>query len=355
VRTTLDKDLQENALSWVDRAGSRDAALVVLNPLNGRVLALAGTTKDGPYSNAALAGSFPAASVFKIVTAAAAIERNGYSADNTVLYDGSKHTLYKNNVVKEPDQGVHSATLKEGFAESINSVFGKLGVYTLGSGELAAYATRFSFNRPIMFEMPVEISSYDPSGGDEPFHLAELASGFNKTTRVSPLHGALLAAAVASGGLIFEPTFVSEVFDQDNRILYRSSPRMLGKVISPKTAGELSTLMNAAIHEGTGRKQFSDAMVHPVLSRLDIGGKSGTINDEGGARVDWFVAFAGISGKSGADACPVALSAVIVHEGRTNTVSQELVRKALISYYKPRLMVLDGKTAQVSSRNKHTG
>jgi membrane peptidoglycan carboxypeptidase len=335
VKTTLDPELQPLAQKWVKGAGALRAALVVLEPASGRILALAGSGDE--EGNAALEGSFPAASVFKIVTAAAAVEKADYNAMTTVAYDGAKHTLYKGNVSKAPDKGVHQATLREGFAESINSVFGKLGAFSLAPGELEEVAVNFGFNENLAFEMPLDVSTFEL--GDDPgdtFHLAELASGFNRDTRLSPVHGALLASVALNGGDLFEPNIVSEVTNLENEIVYRGRPRLLGRAVSPQTAEELSVLMQAAVSDGTGRKHFSDAGVHPVLSRLTLGGKSGTINDDDGARVDWFVAFASPDREED-DAGQLALAAVVVHDGQTNTASQELVRKALISYYRARL------------------
>jgi cell division protein FtsI/penicillin-binding protein 2 len=302
-------------------------------------LALAGADSEGKEDNSALEGNFPAASLFKIITAAAAMEKASLTADDKVAYDGSKHTLFKSNVAKETNEGLHEATIKESFAESINTVFGKLGIYTIGSSDLSDYAVRFLFNRPIEFEKPVESSQFVVEQSDDSFHLAELASGFNRLTKVSPLHGAMLASLVANGGKLFEPTFVKEVFDRDNNILYQSRPNFLGQVISPSTSEELSDLMQAAVSEGTGRKQFSDVLTHPVLSKLVIGGKSGTINNDDGLRVDWFVAFVRPMEEKDREIEPLALSAVVVHNGRTNVISQELVRRAILAYYKPKLSV----------------
>ncbi len=336
VRTTILPELQAQADAWVKNSLAHQAALVILNPDTGEVLTLAGYDENGGDRHAALASSFPAASLFKIVTAAAAVEKAEFSADSKLAYDGGRHTLYKNNVAKEPQEGRQSTTLEESFAYSINSVFGKLGASALGPEELSDFAGRFGFNSEIEFEMPVESSTFSVEDTDR-FHLAELASGYNRSTKVSPLHGAMMAASVVAGGLVHPPTMVREVFDRENRILYQAGrqdePR---EVISPATAEELVRLMRSAVSDGTGRKTFGTAANHPVLSKLDIGGKSGTINNDLDQRVDWFVAWA--QPRPGSDCRDkLALSAVVVHSGLTNTTSQRLIRDALNVYYKERL------------------
>jgi membrane peptidoglycan carboxypeptidase len=215
-------------------------------------------------------------------------------------------------------------------------------------------AMSFGFNENLSFEMPLDISTFEL--GDDPedsFHLAELASGFNRETRLSPVHGAMIASVVLNGGDIFEPTIVSEVYDLDNKLVYRSRPKILGRAISLQTAEELSVLMQAAVTNGTGRKHFSDIGNNPILSKLTLGGKSGTINDEEGNRVEWFVAFASPESEEGSLE-QLALAAVVVHDGRTNVSSQELVKKALQAYYKPRLKTMVTKKAMVGQKYKPT-
>jgi cell division protein FtsI/penicillin-binding protein 2 len=332
VRATLEPALQAKALAWVKASRAYQAALVVMDPDNGEVLALAGYRADGEPSNAALAGSFPAASLFKIVTAAAALESADMSADSKVSYDGGKHTLFKDNVISAPDQGAQAATLKEGFAESINTVFGKLGAFTLGPRELADFAGRFGFNHDIEFELPVEPSSFSVADEADPFNVAELASGFNRETRVSPLHGAMMAAVVISGGRLTEPSLVREVFDRDNHIYYQHQASAPSQAISRETAAELAALMRSTVEDGTGRRTFNTAKTDPVLSKLIIGGKSGTINNEEGARVDWFVAWAAPRQQT-PPARRLALSAVVVHGGGAAAASQSLVRDAVKFYF----------------------
>jgi cell division protein FtsI/penicillin-binding protein 2 len=338
--TTLDPKLQDQANQWLAKTRASQAALVVMNPLDGQVLTLAGYRRDGAPLNAALTDPLPAASLFKIITATAAMEKADYEANTLVAYDGGKHTLYRGNVLKKPDVGRHKTTLKEGFADSNNAVFGKLGAFDLGSEELVTYANRFYFNQPIDFEMKWEPSEFSLAQEEEDlFRLAEIASGYNRETKATALHGAMLAATVIAEGVMMEPTLVREAFDKDNKILYRSQAKSLGQVMSPQTAKELSELMEAAVSLGTGRRHFWDAESHPLLSGLVIGGKSGTMNDEEGRRVEWFVAYSYWPEPNSGPMWPLALAAVVANEGKTAPDSQELIRRALIAYYQP---LLDG-------------
>ncbi|MFH1091176.1 MAG: penicillin-binding transpeptidase domain-containing protein, partial [Pseudomonadota bacterium] len=215
VRTTMNPGLQAWAIQVIPKVQALSAALVAMDPNTGEVLAMASYNSDGNPVNLALNSSFPAASLFKIVTAAAAVENKQMTSNTTLAYDGRKHTLYKSHLNGGIKQGRNQVTLREGFAESINTVFGKLGAFTLGPETLAGFAQRFHFNQSICFEMPVQKSNFDAFEDEDPYHLAELASGFNRPTKGSPLHGAMLASAIINNGELKEPTVVREVFDQD--------------------------------------------------------------------------------------------------------------------------------------------
>ena len=126
-------------------------------------------------------------------------------------------------------------------------------------------------------------------------------------------------------------------------------------MVSQATAKELARMMRAAVEDGTGRRTFHNAKEDPILSRLIIGGKSGTINNDAGQRVDWFVAWAKPRAGTGCQDM-LAVSAVVVHSGQTTTTSQRLVRNALVAYYKDRLLGRRGaERAEITAPRKRGG
>ena len=330
VRTTMNPVLQKWALKLMAKQNVRSAAVVGMDPRTGDVLTMASYRADGQPVNATLLSSFPAASLFKIITAAGVVENGKVNSKTTLGYDGRKYDLDKRNIKAGIKEGRNKVTLEKGFAYSINPVFGKLGAFTLGPEEMAAFARRFQFNQAIDFEMPVQKSEFTVPDEEDPYRLAELASGLNRTTKVSPLHGAMLASAMVNNGVLMEPTVVREVFDQENRIYYRHEPVSLGQVVSKRTVDELRKLMRATVTQGTGRRKFKDARRHPVLSKLEIGGKSGTISNDNGHKVDWFVCYARErNGKRS-----IALASVVIHNEKLGIRAQEIVRESIIQYFR---------------------
>jgi hypothetical protein len=185
----------------------------------------------------------------------------------------------------------------------------------------------------------VAVSSFSAEAGDDAYRLAELASGFNRDTRITPLHAAILAGIAANSGLFVEPAFCREIFDRENNVYYQAKSSPVSRVIEASTALGLTELMEAAVARGTGRRRFADALDHPLLSGLSIGGKTGTINDEDGSRVEWFAAYAYWPEPGSGPVWPLAMAAAVASDGKARLDSQELIRRAIIAYYQP---LLDG-------------
>lgn len=329
VRTTLDLQLQHLLLQRLDLKNSRYVGIVVMNSQDGRVLAMVGHDRTDPSRNPCTESRFPAASVFKIITAAAAVETCDLDSGSVLTYSGGKHTLYKSQIEAKPPKQPNRATLKESFAQSINPVFGKLGANTLGRDVIAAYAEAFGFNREIDFELPTRPSLLELS--DEPFDLAEIASGFNRTTLISPLHGALIAAAIVNGGRPVEPTIVEEISAEDGRTIYRGQTVFQKQAIDPETSRVLSELMRATVRSGTASREFNKHADRKLFSRLEIGGKTGSISDgTPDARYDWFVGYA----RENQGEARIVFAVVVAHEEFIGTRASAYAAMAIKAYFR---------------------
>jgi cell division protein FtsI/penicillin-binding protein 2 len=328
VETSLDPSLQQGLIDTLDTANARAIGIVALCPASGQILAMVGYDREDPTINPCLESRFPAASVFKIVTAAAAIEQCRLKADSPMTFTGNQYTLYRSQIREQVARHANQIRFQDAFAKSVNPVFGKLGALKLGQAHLTAYAEAFGFNRPIAFEAELPASHFQAS--DDPYRLAEIASGFNRETTLSPLHGALMAAAAVNAGGIFVPRVVEQVQDPGGKVVYQAAPQLLGRSMDAATAAQIAAMMEASVSSGTCRKPFADQRRHPVLSRLVIGGKSGSIdNRDHTARIDWFVGFA--QEREGNQA--IAVSAVVAHEKFIGTRAGEYARRVIAQYF----------------------
>lgn len=329
IHTSIDPMLQKYLVKKLNRKHSRYIGIVALDPTDGRILAMAGFDKADASNNPCVNGSFPAASIFKIVTAAAAIEKCNLQPDSMLQYNGRKHTLYKSQLKTQTTKYTNHISLKDSFAQSVNPVFGKLGTNYLGKEALRSYAEAFGFNREIDFELSLPVSRFEIS--DEPYQWAEIASGFNRQTRISPLHGALIAATILNRGKLIEPTIVDRITDDKGQELYHQQPENIDQAITPATSNAVHEMMKATVKSGTARREFRRHRRDKVLSKLEIGGKTGSINNQNNeARFDWFVGYA-VDKNTGSQ---IAVSVIVTHEKFIGTRASTYARLAIREYYK---------------------
>jgi cell division protein FtsI/penicillin-binding protein 2 len=320
---TLDPALQarlERALAaWTVPWG----AVVLVEPATGKVLALAEHSRAEPARRGlAIAALSPAASIFKLVSAAALLEK-GVEPEETVCYHGGKRRLQPKLLADDPRRDRRCASLASAFGHSTNAIFAKLAGRDLDGAALREAASRFLFNARIPFERPVETSTAEI--GDEPFDVANAAAGFGNV-RISPLHAALLAATVANGGIFVPPRLVDLVRGGAEP----AAPPAPWRVVDEAVAARIAEMMRSTITEGTARRVFR--RVAPPLRGVAVAGKTGSLFEREPFRDhSWFVGFAP------ADRPEVAIAAVVVNERMWRVRAPSLAREALEIYFGTRV------------------
>ncbi len=336
VQTSIDPSLQNYLSNKLDRKNSRQIAIVALDPEDGRVLAMVGFDKADPSNNPCLDSSFPAASIYKIITAAAALEKGNLRIDSDLQFNGRKHTLYKSQLKEKTNKYTRNISLKDAFAGSVNPVFGKLGALYLGKQDLESYAEAFGFNHSINFE--IFLSPSQTIITDEPYQRAEIASGFNRQTKMSPVHGALIAATIFNQGNLIEPSIVDRIVGEKGTELYRSQPAVITQAFAPETSDAMDELMKATIQSGTVKSAFRRYRKDKVISRLEIGGKTGTINNKtDDVKYDWFVGYA--QDRSGGG--KLSLSVLVAHEKYIGIRATQYAIMAFQQYFKKQVAQMD--------------
>jgi peptidoglycan glycosyltransferase len=279
--------------------------------------------KNGPLKNRAVSEVLPPGSTFKIVVAAAALE-NGYK-QSTSIPAGSFYTAptsgspIKNaapSICPEPQ-----VTLLDAVTESCNTGFAQLGV-KLGSDKIKAKARAFGFEQEdltvgnltggglgVAPSRTGEIKN--PSGGDDPAGLAQSSIG-QKDVRMTPLQGALIAAAVANDGRQMRPYLVDKLLGADRSSLYSATPRELGAPVSAAVAGDLQDMMESVVDKGTGRSA--------EIPGFTVGGKTGTAENGNDPEHGWFIGFT-----INSDGKPVSAVCVVL-ENTGNGGSAEAAR-----------------------------
>lgn len=295
-----DEVLLQRILRYVRQYRPEGAVVLVSDLQTGQVRAVVERDSAGVATvpRLALRGTFPAASLAKIITAAAALEAGVSRPQDNLPLLGGAHTLYRSQLRVPSNGRYHTVTLREAFARSINPSFGLLGL-RLGPEPLRDMAERFGFNQPAL---PPDRDDADHAttalparlvAPDSGFGLAEVASGFTRATTISPLHALRIARAIGSDGRMKPVRFTRELRSLDDGRVLVLPEGDAAPFASETTRRQLRVLMEATVTSGTARRGFRRNMNERDWAALEMGGKTGSLtgNDPPG-RYEWFVGYA---------------------------------------------------------------
>ena len=326
---TIRPDLQSFINDIYQRYEPDYAAFFAMDADTGAVLAYTDFVKDpndDVYGHLALHALFPAASVFKVVTAAAALDQGDVKPDTILPYNGKSTSLYKGQVFKhKTNKWTRHPTLKKAFAMSVNTVFARLGVYQLGADTMNDYARRFAFNRYDVFtDIPVDLGRSNIE--DDKWVLAEVACGYTDRDTLSPVHGAMLASAIATDGRPAIPYAVERLTNAYGWPVYVGESRHLSHAISPRTVKQMRTLMRETVTQGSARGAFRGFHMDGV----EVGGKTGSLSgDHPKGRNEWFVGYASKGDNR------IAFASLTVSKKRWRVKPAYVARKFIERYFEP--------------------
>ncbi|MCK5218266.1 hypothetical protein KAR10_02015, partial [bacterium] len=304
VTLTIDSEWQRAA----DRAmGWRKGSLVALNPRTGEILALVNhpsfnpnridkdwkkivRNKNHPLKNRALEGLCKPGSIFKIITAAAALETEldmarifPITCVGAVRYSGKTFWCWRRHGRID--------SLQVALDTSCNLAMAAVGA-ALGPDRLYEYSNKFGFGAPITFAFQseeVELSyptatTSAPMVSDQRFDLAERSCGLGENILISPLHAAMLAATIANQGRMLTPFFIKEIKNIRGEILGQGVPKVMLTPIRPETADKIKAFMIDTVRHGIGRKA--------QVKGISVAGKTGTTGGSKHGLNGWFICFA---------------------------------------------------------------
>ncbi|HMM61648.1 MAG TPA: penicillin-binding transpeptidase domain-containing protein, partial [Candidatus Rifleibacterium sp.] len=237
VRPALQKML-ENIL---ERYSNRIGVAIIQDPASGEILAMSSShrgivtpieAEEFKTDNWALKPTFPVASIFKIVTGAAAIDTGKITSESSFLAWGKTYM-----------------TVWKAFANSHNGVFGRIAK-KIGRDVLEKYTAAFGFNKPFFFDLPVGKSLADLP--NDQIKLGQAAAGLNRDFLVSPMHVASIVSTVLNRGKTMKPYLVDYVV-RKNKVIFRRKPFQLAQPIKPNTAREIYKMMYGTTSVGTGK------------------------------------------------------------------------------------------------------
>jgi cell division protein FtsI/penicillin-binding protein 2 len=290
---TLNRDLSLGAHKILRQGRVELGHVIVMDPASGRILAYASTDPERFPADR----TYPAASLVKVVTAAAALHHIPGIAEESCRYVGNPYRLTAARV--DPPRSGHEVSLRRALATSNNQCFAQLAVHRVGQENLLGAIDRFGWlSAPAPHHPPGEAVS-----GVDAFALGKLGAGLDGS-RITPLHAAQLASTLADG-LRIEPYWIQRVSDGSGRELH--VPRGISRrVLTPELAGSLREMLVDTTERGTARRAFRTRR-GPILGSVRVAGKTGSLSGKDpDGRYEWFV------GIAPADAPTLAVAVVLV-------------------------------------------
>lgn len=311
---TLDAGLQTVAAQAL---GDAEGAVVVVDVADGAVRALVSEPTfdpaaldaavelpddpSAPLFNRATQGRYPPGSTFKTVTLAAALAEDVTRLDAIVDDGGDAVEAFGGYAVRCANQpaGALRFDIAHAFAYSCNLTFARLGAQ-LGRERWLRHARAFGIDAAPPFPLATAAGQLSNDGALELPELVSAAFGQGEVL-ATPLHMALVAAAVAGDGRVPTPYLLADVPGVrwwaigDERGTWR-------RAVSAGVAGQVRQAMITAADVG-----YNGTAQLPGGPR--IGGKTGTAEAGDGRPHAWFIGFAP------ADAPRVAVAVLVVHGG----------------------------------------
>ncbi len=323
---TLDPALQRVARAQMQKYRMPESGVVVMDVKTGKLLAYASFVKEGEAFDVNVRADAPAASVFKVITGAALVEKAGLTAESEQCYHGGKSRVLPDELIDDPRRDKWCATVAIAMGRSLNVVFARLAQKHLTPEDVAQMGGAFGFGAPLPFAVQNEASKIEIP--QEPVEFARASAGFWHTN-LSPLLGVSIAQTVANGGVTLEPRIVAAV-SRGGEQLWKEErePRVLRRAIKPETAAQVSRMMRETVANGSAFKSFHDAQGKPYIPGVGVAGKTGTLTDYKRNRFyTWFVGFAP------AEAPEVAISALVVNTPEWQIKAPQLAREVLRAYF----------------------
>lgn len=276
---TIDRAVQfktEQVLkNTVEGFEAESGSIVILSPKDGRVIAMASyptfdpnyfgkVENKGAFRNQIVSEAYEPGSVFKPITAAAALDADAITPDET--YEDTGSVSMDQFVIRNANERIFGVqTMVQVLEQSINT--GAIYIeQKLGAQKFFDAVKRFGFGRVTGIALPAEspgnIKNLETGGA---VHYA--TASFGQGITVTPLQLASAYGAIANGGKLMKPLLVDSIRYSDGRV-ENFAPQEAGQVISSRAANTAAAMMVSVVENGHGKRAG--------VKGYYVGGKTGT-------------------------------------------------------------------------------
>ncbi|WP_312372683.1 penicillin-binding transpeptidase domain-containing protein [Lachnoclostridium sp.] len=311
----IQKYAEQAATKVMEAKGANNVSLIVLNPQNGEIYAMANVPEfdlNNPYSfseelkqkyegvtlsstektnilnnmwrNPSISDTYEPGSTFKIVTATAALEEKVVRLTDRFFCPGFK--IVEDRRIRCHKAGGHgSEDFVQGIKNSCNPVFMEIGA-RVGATKFYEYFDRLGLSNKTGVDLPGEANSIkhklDKVG------VVELATmSFGQSFQITPLQLLTAASAIVNGGTLVTPHFGVNIQNAEGTVIKELTFKTTDSVISKETSETMKMLLEAVVADGTGKRAY--------IPGFRIGGKTATsekLPRRSGKYISSFIGFA---------------------------------------------------------------
>lgn len=217
------------------------------------------------WRNKAVSDTYEPGSVFKIFTAAMALEENQtslshtYNCGYTIFVAGKEYHCHKK-------AGHGTVSLVQAMVGSCNPAFITIG-QKVGKSNFSKYFEAFGFTKLTGIDLPGETGSiYYPESKMGPVELA--SASFGQSLQVTPIQMITAGAAAVNGGYLLKPYLVSEIIDAGGNVVQSTQKTVKRQVISKETSEAICNMMLHVVEDGGAKNGY--------VPGYKVGGKTGT-------------------------------------------------------------------------------
>ena len=275
---TIDETIQYIAERALDKAfrenNAKGATIIVMDPHTGEILALANRptydleafVESAPEqrTNRGVSYVYEPGSVFKIVTASAALEEQAFQEDDKIFCENGEYRVGNHILHDHHPQG--TLTFRGVIEQSSNIGTTKIA-QKLGPERVYRYARAFQFGQKTGIDLLGEVEGVIPP----PATWSKTSIGavpIGHEVLVTPLQLVCAISAIANGGIAMKPFVVKYIKDNKDELIQEFYPEIRGRVISSATAERMKAILQGVVENGTGKRAR--------IEGLSIAGKTGT-------------------------------------------------------------------------------
>lgn len=323
---TIRGNLQKRVHDFLAKNQVPYGVFVAIEPATGRILAMTSYSSVEPeWSKSAYFDLYPMASLFKIITASAALENRRITPETVIEFRGNATSENPRYWEASPKGRNNRTDVTYAMGKSINPVYGRLACDIAGKASVMECVNRFGFNQALL----PGTSAKDSTAADPQSNhgLMLMGAGLDHEVKISPLHAAVMMAAIANSGKMMAPGLTDRITDRKGTDKEVFAPRELRSLVTPETATSLTRMLSSTVTTGTSRRAFHDRRGRPRID-VEIAAKTGSITgSDPRGQYSWFAAFAPTHNPR------IALVALVINQDKWKIKSAQVGEQALEEFF----------------------